>query len=83
MNISVGLVQGRDFVELDLIGAFTDRSGRVYPTGRHRFTSEIDLRPSDVEAPYVAFALDDVPIGIGFHWERKERQVFYGGRSAA
>jgi SpoIID/LytB domain protein len=25
-----------------------------------------------------AFALDDVTIGIGFHWERKERQVFRG-----
>src|SRR2546423_2582955 len=25
-----------------------------------------------------AFALDDMTIGIGFHWERKERQVFRG-----
>jgi SpoIID/LytB domain protein len=26
-----------------------------------------------------AFALDDVTIGIGFHWERQERQSFRGG----
>src|SRR6185295_8478904 len=43
---------------------------------RHRLTSEITLTPSDFES--CSFALDDMVIGIGFHWERKERQVFRG-----
>lgn len=79
MNLSVGLVEGRDSVELDLLGIFTDQLGRIYPAGRHRFDSPIELRPNDANAPDAAFALDDITIGIGFHWERKERQVFHGG----
>jgi SpoIID/LytB domain protein len=75
MNVSVGLVEGRPAVELELIGAFKDPAGRAYPPGRHRFTSEIALEPQDASS---AFALDDITIGIGFHWERKERQVFRG-----
>jgi SpoIID/LytB domain protein len=77
VNLAVGLVEGRDSVELELLGTFTDGSGRVYPAGRHRFDSAVELRPSD--ASDAAFALDDITIGIGFHWERKERQVFHGG----
>src|SRR5205085_4726910 len=38
--------------------------------------SEMTLTPSDFQL--CAFAIDDVTIGIGFHWERKERQVFRG-----
>lgn len=76
MNLSVGLAEGRDSVELELLGAFTDQAGLLYDPGRHRFTSEIELRPADATA---AFALDDITIGLGFHWERKERQVFRGG----
>jgi SpoIID/LytB domain protein len=38
--------------------------------------SEVTLIPSDASSS--AFALDEVTIGIGFHWERKERQVFRG-----
>ena len=40
-------------------------------------SSEIALTPLDASSG--AFALDDVTIGIGFHWERQERQVFRGG----
>lgn len=79
MNLSVGLVEGRNSVELELLGIFTDRSGRLYPPGRHRFDSAIELRPNDETASDAAFAIDDITIGIGFHWERKERQVFRGG----
>lgn len=75
MNVSVGLVEGRPSVELELIGAFRDSSGKIYPAGRHRFTGEISLEPLDASG---AFAVDDITIGIGFHWERKERQVFRG-----
>lgn len=74
MNISVGLMEGRDAVEVELRGSFAGSDGRTY-TGRCRFTSEITLTPS---AQSNSFAIDDVTIGIGFHWERKERQEFRG-----
>jgi stage II sporulation protein D len=76
MNVSVGLVEARPAIELELIGSFKDGAGKTYSSGRHRFTSELVLVPQDASS---AFALDDVTIGIGFHWERKERQVFRGG----
>jgi SpoIID/LytB domain protein len=75
MNVSVGLVEGRPAIEMEFIGPFRDATGKVYPPGRYRFTSEIALEPQDASS---AFALDDITIGIGFHWERKERQVFRG-----
>src|SRR5215831_1219016 len=77
MNISVGLMEAQPAVEVEVMGTFTDVAGRSYPTGRHRFTSDITLTPG--EASSSAFALDNMTIGIGFHWERKERQVFRGG----
>ena len=76
MNISVGLMEAQPSVEVELTGTFTDAAGRSYPTGRHRFSSDITLTPG--EASSSAFALDNMTIGIGFHWERKERQVFRG-----
>jgi stage II sporulation protein D len=76
LNVSVGLVEGRPAIEVELTGTFTDTSGKPYSPGRHRFTSEVTLTPSEPAA--CAFAVDDVVIGIGFHWERKERQVFRG-----
>lgn len=76
MNVSVGLVERQSAVEVELMGRFTDASGKPYSPGRYRFTSEVTLTPS--EPPSAAFALDDLTIGIGFHWERKERQLFRG-----
>ncbi|HZO80548.1 MAG TPA: SpoIID/LytB domain-containing protein [Candidatus Binataceae bacterium] len=76
MRVSVGLVEKRPAVEVELLGTFTDHSARTYGPGRHRFTSQVTLTPSDPSA--CAFMLDDVTIGIGFHWERKERQAFRG-----
>ena len=76
MNVSVGLVEGQGAVEVELTGRFTDASGKPYSPGRHRFTSEVTLTPS--EPASAAFALDDVTIGVGFHWQRKERQLFRG-----
>ena len=67
MNISV---------DVELSGPFVDAQGETYPPGRHHFTSEIELTP--MEPGRSSFALDDVTIGIGFHWERRERQVFRG-----
>ena len=76
LNVSVGLLEGQSAVEVELTGTFTDTSGKSYTPARYRFTSEVTLTPSDPAS--CAFALDDVTIGIGFHWERKERQVFRG-----
>jgi SpoIID/LytB domain protein len=76
LNVSVGLIERRPAVEVELTGTFADASGKTYTTGRHRFPFEVTLTPSNGAA--CAFALDDVTIGIGFHWERKERQVFRG-----
>ncbi len=76
LNVSVGLTEGQSAVEVELTGTFADTSGKSYAPGRYTFTSEVTLTPSDPVS--CAFALDDVTIGIGFHWERKERQAFRG-----
>jgi SpoIID/LytB domain protein len=76
MNLAVGLMEGRQSVVVELRGRFTDPSGQLISEGRHEFSSEIRLTPADPEA---SFAIDDMVIGIGFHWERKERQMFRGG----
>jgi stage II sporulation protein D len=76
LKVSVGLLEGRSAVDVELTGTFTDTAGKLYTPGRYRLTSEVTLTPSDLAS--CAFALDDVTIGIGFHWERKERQVFRG-----
>jgi len=76
LNVAVGLIEERPAVEVELTGTFTDARGKAYAPGRYRFTSEISLAPSELSS--CAFALDDVTIGIGFHWERKEHQVFRG-----
>ncbi|MBK6407369.1 MAG: SpoIID/LytB domain-containing protein [Holophagales bacterium] len=76
MNVAVGLVEGLPSVEVELLGEFTDPAGVCITPGRRRFAAETTLTPADPDA--AAFALDEVTIGIGFHWERKERQVFRG-----
>jgi stage II sporulation protein D len=77
LDVSVGLLESQSPVEVELTGGpFIDPRGKSYSPGRHRFTREITLTPSELAT--CAFALDDVTIGIGFHWERKERQVFRG-----
>ncbi len=76
MNVSVGLLEGLSAVEVELTGTFTDTNGKIYSAGCYSLTSALILNPSDPAS--CAFALDNVTIGIGFHWERKERQVFRG-----
>jgi stage II sporulation protein D len=76
LNVSVGLIEGLSEVDVELTGTFTDSAGKSYAPGRYRLTSEVTLTPTDPASG--AFALDDVTIGIGFHWERKERQAFRG-----
>ena len=77
MNLSVGLIERRPAIEVELLGGnFVDNSGNTLAPGCYQFVSDITLVPADPAS--CAFALDDVTIGIGFHWERKERQVFRG-----
>jgi SpoIID/LytB domain protein len=76
MNLAVGLMEGRESVDVELFGNFTDGNRRSYGSGRYHFADEIVLTSAEPDA---SFAIDDVTIGIGFHWERKERQVFRGG----
>jgi len=77
MNISVGLVEHRNSVAIELQTPYRDSAGRFYRPGRYEFNTEIELTPQDPAAS--SFAIDDITIGIGFHWERKERQIFRGG----
>jgi SpoIID/LytB domain protein len=74
-SVAVGLVEGRPSVDVELLGEFRDADGRRSGPGPLRLTKETTLVPIDSASS--AFALD-VTIGIGFHWERKERQVFRG-----
>src|SRR5437016_12616185 len=69
-------MEGRSAIDVELNGVFTDRAGTAYKGGHYQLTSEVTLTPSD--AASCSFALEDVTIGIGFHWERKEQQVFRG-----
>jgi SpoIID/LytB domain protein len=77
MNISVGLVECCRTVDVELEGEFIDQAGKRYPSGHFRFDSPVSLTPADPGACF--FAIDNVTIGVGFHWERQERQVFRGG----
>ncbi len=76
MKIAVGLIQRAEAFDVELGGAFFDAAGKTYPAGRYHFTTEIALTPSGAAC---SFAIENVTIGIGFHWERNERQVFRGG----
>jgi SpoIID/LytB domain protein len=76
MNISVGVVERRLKIRVELMGSFVDDGGRRHPAGPEEITAPVTLRPEDPQA--ASFAIEDVTIGIGFHWERQERQAFRG-----
>ena len=59
--------------------ALYENGGIYLSNDLHSFQIEEDfmLLPNDEES--CSFILHDVTIGIGFHWERKEDQVFKGG----
>lgn len=76
MNIAVGLVERRPSISLVLDGQFTNGSGEVVPSGRHTFTSPVTLHPTRPERD--TFVLEDVTIGVGFHWQRSRRLGYRG-----
>jgi SpoIID/LytB domain protein len=69
-------MEGRSHFNVELLGAFVDSSGREYAPGKYRFEQEASLSPRDPGRH--AFAVENVTIGVGFHWERDERQTFRG-----
>ena len=77
MNIAVGLAQSRDVILIQLRGDYKDAAGKQYGPGSYRFGEPVVLEPLDRSR--ASFVVEDVKIGIGFHWERNRRQGFRGG----
>ena len=80
MIVSVGLIEGVPAAEVELLGEFLDEGAGRRVSGALSLAAPRTLTP--LEPASAAFALPDVTIGIGFHWERKERQVFRGALRA-
>ena len=76
--VTVGLVEGRDEIRLVLEGAFLDENRHRFDPGEYRFSSPVKLFPVGSD---VAFLMEDVTIGVGFHWERPRRLRFRGALS--
>ena len=91
--LHVGILEGSPAVTGSFEGPFTAPDGRVV-SGAFRFSHDgaqwkgelegsahtygleiLEYRPARTDA---TLRLDDVTIGVSFHWERKEPQVFRG-----
>lgn len=83
--VSVGIVSGEE-IHFTLNGHYTlaqqpvegshtaiIANGLIHWNGKAY--TELLFTPADMEA---SFTLEDVTIGVNFHWERKERQTFRG-----
>lgn len=79
LDVSVGLVRA-SAICVDFVDRYVDGAGRIW-SGRHAFTPDrvgedgLTFRPLSDDS---VFGIDDVVIGDGFHWERKECQFFHG-----
>ena len=90
--IAVGLMAGADSSSVVLTGPFETANGQTVPEGHYvisRVGSAVRAEgPTAIEAPSVSLrateqqscraTLDEVVIGIDFHWQRKESQSFQG-----
>jgi SpoIID/LytB domain protein len=76
MQLAVGFVHNRKNISVELHGVHRDASGATVAAGAYTFDKPITLTPASDDA---SFTVPDVTIGIGFHWERNERQSFRGG----
>ena len=90
--ITVGLMTGADSSSVVLEGAFETAQGEDVPEGHYVIRSIGSAvraeGPTIVEAPSLSLrarelescraTLDEVVIGIDFHWQRKESQSFQG-----
>ena len=70
------MAERRKNVQVELVGSWKDASGKIVPAGPRTFDSPASLTPTDASS---SFAVEGITIGIGFHWERQERQAFRGG----
>ena len=77
MKLAVGLAQGRSRFRVALRGVFRTPSGQTYESGEYEFNSPIALDPLNPETE--SFTVEDITIGVGFHWQREQRQGFRGG----
>ena len=84
-NVSVGIVSGQK-IEFALNGAYTAKGETIEGKQTVEFSEggilwngnqyrELTFTPATNDA---SFSLFDVTIGVNFHWERKETQVFLG-----
>ena len=84
-EVSVGIMR-EDHISFSLNEAYTAKGeivsgkqeayckdGGIFWNGN--LYSELTFTPNDEKA---SFTLDEVPIGVNFHWERKENQTFRG-----
>ena len=84
-NVTVGIVSGQE-IRFALNGAYTAKGETIEGPQTVEFSEggilwrgnqyrELTFTPQRADA---SFSLSDVTIGTGFHWERKETQVFLG-----
>jgi SpoIID/LytB domain protein len=84
-NVSVGIVSGQK-IEFSLNAPYTAKGETIEGRQTVEFSEggilwngnqyrELTFTPSSADA---SFSLFDVTIGVNFHWERKETQVFLG-----
>src|SRR5262245_28118227 len=76
MQLAIGFVHNRKNINVELHGTYRDASGATVAAGTYTFDKPTALTPASDDA---SFTVPDVTIGIGFHWERNERQSFRGG----
>src|SRR5262245_38922096 len=76
MQLAIGFVHNRKNINVELHGTYRDASGATVAAGTYTFDKPIALTPASDDS---SFMVPDVTIGIGFHWERNERQSFRGG----
>ena len=84
-NVSVGIVSGREIL-FTLNSPYMAKGEEIVGEQRVEFSEggilwngnhyrELTFAPQTADA---SFSLHDVTIGVNFHWERKETQVFQG-----
>lgn len=84
-TVKVGIVSGQQ-IDFALNGAYTAKGETIEGSQTVQFSEggilwngsqyrELTFQPQSAES---SFSLSDVTIGMNFHWERKETQVFLG-----
>ena len=95
--ITVGLIKDADEVRFRLSGAYQGETDEPFEPGEYRATrdgtsvaltsrrgerfagAEVRLSPADFDSSRIT--VEDVTIGVDFHWQRREAQQFQGAVS--